>query len=92
MDIFLKVTRIFCLVLVVILLSLVVGLSILAKNPISLSNDTIQRLIQHYDHKLTTESNGAELKFIDLKLQVIAPNLKIINQQQHFIQLNNINV
>lgn len=91
MDIFLKVTRIFCLVLVVILLSLVVGLSILAKNPISLSNDTIQRLIQYYDHKLTTESNGAELKFIDLKLQIIAPNLKIINQQQHFIQLNNIN-
>ncbi len=91
MNVFLKALKVIGVTLAIILVGLSIWLSILAKNPIAVSNDTIQRLAQHYDPQLTTESSGAELKFLNFKLQFTAPNLKIINHQQHFVQLENIN-
>ena len=79
------------LVLMTMIAIITLGLFILSRNPVHLSNDFVQKLVRHYNPALTSESKNAQLKFENYAIQLTIPELKLIKNNEQQINLSEFN-
>lgn len=67
------------------------GLYYINRNPISISNEVIQNVVQRYDSSLTTLSKNSFISYYDKHLVITSDQIKIKKSNDYAVNLQNIN-